>query len=653
MPPRARGDVIDRPRLTAKLDDLSSAALTLIVAPVGFGKTVLAEEWCRRRKSAVAWVSLDSADEDPARLWTYVATALDRVHAGIGARALSRLRAPGAEIFDAVDDLVNGLAAYGSDIVIVLDDLHAIRDEQCLAGLFRLVDRLPPSARVLATTRHDPPMRLGRLRASRLLGEIRAADLAFTPAEARALLVDQEGIALGDDDVTGLVERVEGWPAGLYLAALWLRGVDDPAEAVRTFGGDHRQVADYLTGEVLDSLAEDQRDFLLRAAVFERFSSALCDAVLGRADSAAVLADLERSNVFLVRLDGRGEWFRFHHLFRDLLLLQLQRVEPSDLDAIRRRACTWCIEEGLVEEALEYAHVGGDAATVIALLRQHQDALIRTRRGAATYFRSMARISAEAMLDAPELAAGMAVASGVMRRPALERQRFLAIAERSRDERPGAWSLTATALVGLARGAFITGDIGAAIASARSAADLGSAERDENTVAALATMAYGQFLAGDLDAAAVSAHAAMAHPTSPHRPHGEMMGLAVLALVELERGSGRAAAEFADQALLKVRTSGLDETWTAGVVHLAVAGCALAEERMGDAERHAKRAEELRRETLPCITHAPCAARAGRRPGAPAPVGAGARRPGTGRPRGSTGRSTPVGCRSWRRRSSS
>ena len=493
MPPRARGEVVDRARLTAKLDGLGSAALTLIVAPVGFGKTVLAEEWCRRRTSSVAWVSLDSADEDPARLWTYVATALERVHAGIGARTLSRLRAPGAEVFDAVDDLVNGLAAYGSEVVIVLDDLHAIRDEQCLAGLFRFVDRLPPTARVLATTRHDPPMRLGRLRANGLLGEIRASDLAFTPAEARALLVEQEGIALDDDDVARLVDRVEGWPAGLYLAALWLRGVDRPAEAARTFGGDHQQVADYLAGEVLDALPEPQRAFLLRAAVLERFSAAMCDAVLGRTGSATMIADLERSNVFLVSLDGRGTWFRFHHLFRDLLLLQLLRIEASEATAIRRRACAWCIDGELIEEALEYAHAAGDSATVIDLIRQHQDALVRTRRGMATYFRSMARVSPEAMLDAPELVAGMAVAAGMMRRPALERQRFLALADRAREERPGAWSGTATTLVALARGAFITDDIGAAIASARNAVNPVPTELDENTVAALGTLRTPSF----------------------------------------------------------------------------------------------------------------------------------------------------------------
>ena len=449
----------------------------------------------------MAWVSLDGTDDDPVRLWTYIATALDRLHPGIGARALSRLRAPGADTLAAVDDLVNGLAIHGGGVVLVLDDLHAIRDEVCLAGLFHLVDRLPPTARILATARHDPPLRLGRLRANRLLGEVRAAELAFTPDEARALLVDQEGIGLGDDEIGGLVERTEGWPAGLYLAALWLRGVDEPVAAARTFGGDHGPVADYLAGEVIDVLEDRQREFLLQVAVLERFSATMCDAILGRTDSATLITELERSNVFLVGLDGRREWFRFHHLFRDLLLLHQERIDASALATIRRRACAWCTEQGLLEEALEYAAADGDAATVIALLRQHHLAFVRTAR-VATFVRWVERIPVEALLAAPELAGTAAMASGLVRRPTLERRRFLALADRARDEGHATWTPHATVLVGVVRGTWIEGDIEAAVASAQAAVNAGPMTGDMGTVPSLGVMGYARLLQGDLDEAA-------------------------------------------------------------------------------------------------------------------------------------------------------
>ena len=308
--------------------------------------------------------------------------------------------------------------------------------------------------------------------------------------------------------------------------------------------------------------------------------------------------------MFVVGLDGRREWFRFHHLFRDLLL-PVPAAHRS-LHAWRgsaERACAWCIERGLVEEALEYAAAAGDAATVIALLRKHHIEFVRTAR-AATYIRWVARVPVDALLDAPELAAAAALASGLVRRPTLERRRFLALADRAREERPDTWTPYAAALVGLCRGA------GSRTTSAQPGPARAPRSRSARraatsvTVPALAVMAYGHVLTGDLDEAAALAHAATAHSTSPQRPHGLIVALAVLALIELERGSGRAAAELAEQAMAATRAGGLEETWTAGIVHLALAGCAVADERLGDAERHAERAEELRRETLTCIPHA-------------------------------------------------
>ena len=317
-------------------------------------------------------MTLDAADDDPVRLWTHLATAIERLGEGLGSQALMRLGVRGAGIEAAVDEVMNGLVAYGRPVAIVLDDLHTVGSERSLRSIAHAIERLPANARLLAATGSEPAIRLARLRARGGLIEIRARELAFTLDETHELMV-REGIALSDESVELLVEHTEGWPAGLYLAALWLRDHEDPDQGVRAFAGSTRQVADYLTDAVLTTLTAQTRDFLVRTAVLERFTPELCDAVLGRDDSAAVLAELERSNMFLVALDGREQWYRYHHLFGELLQLELGR---EDAAALRRRAAVWCREHGFVEDAIEYAAAAGDAETVAGLLVENDRAFV-------------------------------------------------------------------------------------------------------------------------------------------------------------------------------------------------------------------------------------------------------------------------------------
>ena len=367
MLPRVHPGMLRRARLHEMLDRDPGAALTMVDAAVGYGKTTLLRSWCIERPEAVIWMTLDAADDDPVRLWTHLATAVERLGEGLGGRALMCLGVRGATVETAVDELMNGLVAYGQPITIVLDDLHAVGSERSLRSIAHAIERLPANARVLASTRSDPAISLARLRARGALVEIRARELAFTVDEARELIV-REGIELSEESVELLVERTEGWPAGLYLAALWLRDVEDPDQGVRSFAGSARHVADYLTDEVLTALPPQTRDFLLRTSVLGRFTPDLCDAVLGREDSAAVLAELARSNMFLVALDANGEWYRYHHLFGELLQLELG---GEDAPVLRRRAAAWCRAHGLVEDAIEYAAAAGDAETVAELLVEH------------------------------------------------------------------------------------------------------------------------------------------------------------------------------------------------------------------------------------------------------------------------------------------
>ncbi len=362
--------MLRRARLLEMLDDDVGASFTVLNAAVGYGKTTLVRSWCVERPEAVIWVTLDSADDDPMRLWTHLATAVERLGDGFGRRALSCLVIRGAPVEAAVDELMNGLVAYGRRVTIVLDDLHAIRGEVSVRSLAHAIERLPPNARLVASTRLDPAIGVARLRARGLLTEVRTRELAFTVQETGEL-VGREGIDLSSESVELLVDRTEGWPAGLYLAALWLRDLQDPNRGVREFAGSARHVGDYLADEVLTALAPDIKDFLVRTSVLGRFTPALCDAVLGREDSVAVLADLAHSNMFLVALDARGEWYRYHHLFGEVLQLELGSEAAREL---RRRAAAWCGAHGLVEEAIEYAAAAGDAEMVADLLiERHLD----------------------------------------------------------------------------------------------------------------------------------------------------------------------------------------------------------------------------------------------------------------------------------------
>ena len=391
-----------------------------------------------------------------------------------------------------VDALVNGVHAYPEPMAIVLDDVHVISDETCWRSLERLVEHLPVQARLIVTTRSDPPLPLGRLRARGGLGEIRARDLAFSVDEARQLLVQREKIALDDADVELLVERTEGWPAGLYLAALWLRGLDDPHAGVQAFHGNQRHVADYLTGEVLDRLEEDTRRFLLQSSVLGTFTAPLCDAVLDRSDSAALLRRLEAENGFLVSLDAHGEWYRYHHLFGELLQLELSTVEPTASARLHTAASAWCREHGWLEEALEHAAAAGDPRLVAAILAGEHRTLVRTGR-VTTLLRWASSLPEGLLVERPEIPVAAVLAAGLVGSPAHIRHRFVAVAERVRSERPDDWTPYLEAALGVGRLAWVEGDIGQEIERGRRAV-VAMRGVPEIAVPALATLGFLLFL---------------------------------------------------------------------------------------------------------------------------------------------------------------
>ena len=600
MPPRVHPGMLRRARLLEMLDDDAGAPFTVVNAAVGYGKTTLVRSWCTERPEAVIWVTLDSADGDPVRLWTHLATAVERLGEGFGRRALLCLSVRGAPVQTAVEELMNGLIAYGRRVTIVLDDLHAVGSEASVRSIGHAIERFPVNARLVAATRSDPAIGLARLRARRELMEVRARELAFTADETREL-VFREGIGLSTESVELLVDRTEGWPAGLYLAALWLRDLPDPNAGVREFAGSARQVGEYLADEVLTALAPEIKDFLVRTSVLGRFTPELCDAVLGREDSVAVLAALARSNMFLVALDARGEWYRYHHLFGEVLQLELGGEAAGEL---RRRAAAWCAAHGLVEEAIEYAAAADDAEMVAELLIERHLAFIWG--GRLRQFLGWVRwLPTELLVEHPVLPGAAAVAAALLSAPEVEVHQLLAIAEHARRERPELWQPYLEAGVEAARSQMIEGgDVGAAVGHARRAVAAARAGADVMSVSALGCLAQALFFAGELDEARRVACQAVERPDAPDVPDAYVGSLGMLALLDAGQGRPESAEAWARQALPYARQHFQADSYVASPAHLGLALACAATGRLDEAEREALRGERLRRAPQPTVGHA-------------------------------------------------
>ena len=461
---------VERPRVRHALDAGDHAALTLVAAPAGYGKTTAVRAWCASLDAAIVWVTLDAGDNDPVRLWRYVATGVDRVRRGLGQSALRRLGVSGSSIEDAVDELLNGIAAFGARMVIVLDDLHAVTNEECLSSIDHALDHLPAAARLIVTTRVDPALSLARFRAGGRLSELRAAELAFSPAEARELLVVGGQLELGGEEIGVLVERTEGWPAALVLAGLWLRTVDDPARAVRAFGGEHRFVAEYLSNEVLASLDDDLRSFLNAAAVLGEVTAELCDDVLERTDSAVKLAELEHANLFVERLE-RGGWFRVHQLFAGYARAQLASSDPEAATRIHRRAAEWFRSRGLPVEAVGHAAAAGDHELVALVLVEYHLSLIRNGAG-RTLLRWIRTLPDDSIVEHPELAVAAATASVMVGGSTIEQRRLLQLADRAFTGRSGSADSYVESAALMVRALTIEGGVGRAVLDGRRAVEL-------------------------------------------------------------------------------------------------------------------------------------------------------------------------------------
>jgi LuxR family maltose regulon positive regulatory protein len=402
-PPDPRSGLVARPELMERLDAAAERRLTLVSAPAGWGKTTLVGEWlAARRPGGAAWVALDGADNDPARFWRYVAEALRRTGAPVEEQAVGALAAEGDTLEAGLSSLINAVAELPDRTVVALDDYHLITEQAVHDSFAFLCERAPDSLRLVVTTRSDPPIGLARLRARGDLSELRAPDLRFSDAEAGALLAGAVGLPLDAGEVARLRQRTEGWAAGLYLAGLSLRGRDDASSFIADFAGDDRLVVDYLAAEVLEGQPEERRRFLLRTSILGRLTGPLCDAVAGTSGSARTLAELERSNLFLVPLDNRREWYRYHHLFGELLQHELTLTAPEELPELHRRAAAWHLARGSVDDAVQHSVAAGELAQASDLIAAHWSAHLRSGFTSTTQ-RWLAMLPARTVRDDPRL----------------------------------------------------------------------------------------------------------------------------------------------------------------------------------------------------------------------------------------------------------
>jgi len=518
--PRRRRGVVVRPRLSERMSLAGESVLTLVSAPAGFGKTTLLTEWLAAAAvdgTATAWLSLDQRDNDPAVFWTYVISALDKAMVGVGARALSLLTAAPSPIESVIGTLLNDLHAVAGDVVLVLDDYHVIESRDVQDAMAFLVDHLPAHVHLVIAGRADPALPIARLRGRGELVELRAADLRFTPDEAAQYLNDSMGLAITARDVDVLESRTEGWIAALQLAALSLQGRDDVSGFIAGFAGDDRYIVDYLVEEVLQRQPAQLRTFLLQTSVLGRLTGPLCDAVTGQDGGRAMLDGLDRANLFVVPLDDRRRWYRYHHLFADVLRARLLDEEPDSVAELHRRASAWWEHNGERPEAIVHAMAAGDVGRAADLIELAIPEMSQGRQE-ATLRRWIEVLPAEVIAVRPVLSVGQAAVSlmhgelGQVEARLRDAERWLgatAGASGAPDPATGMVVADAEAFRSLpsaiaafrAAQSWILGDGAGAIRHARQALELAGAADHHRRGAASGVLGLASWATGDLEQA--------------------------------------------------------------------------------------------------------------------------------------------------------
>ena len=596
--PLVRHGTVRRSPLVERLANGDRRPIVSVVAPPGYGKTTVLAQWAERNGQSFAWVSVDERDNDPKVLLTYVAQALDAVEP-IDERVFDALASPGSSVPGSVlPRLGSAFSSMTTPVALVLDDVHMLRNRECQAALSVLADHVPGGSRLALAGRSRPPLRVARLRAEGRVLEIGPGDLSLTQDEAFLLLRNAD-IAVAEEDVTELHRRTEGWPAGLYLAALYLREGGPLASAAVSFGGDDRLVTEYMESEFLARISRRRRTFLTRTAVLERMSGSLCDAVLERTGSAGVLADLERSNLLLVPLDRRGQWYRYHHLFRDMLLAELHRLEPGLIPVLHRRAAQWHERNGDPAEALEYWMKAGEADSAARLVGTLAFPAYQQGR-VATAERWFGWLDDNAPRGTyPAIAVLAAMVSAVTGKPG-QAELWAEVAERGAvtaslpDGSP-----TIEPWLALLRALLCRRGVDQMRADAELAARTLGAGSFWRTAATL-YLGVAHLMAGDADRADVLFQDAAAAGQAGGASIGACVALAERSLLAISRGAWEAAERHLSQARSLARDANLEDYPPVTILHAAAARIALHQHDRPRAIAELTRAQRLR----PGLTYA-------------------------------------------------
>jgi LuxR family maltose regulon positive regulatory protein len=593
--PTPRPRALSRRHLVRLLDQGLATRMTLVCAPTGWGKTSVLAEWAASRRDArFAWVSLDPADNEPLQFWRYVTAAIATVEPRMVESAVRRLNSPVVAIADEIlPVLVNALAALDQPLVLVLDDFHAIALRTIHEQLAYLVERLPHHAHLAIATHTDRDLRVGRLRAMGDLVELRDEQLRFTDEEAAELLNRVHGLNLAPAEVARVQGRTEGWVAGLNLAALSLQRAGDRGRILERLPADERFLVDYLWDEVVLAQPRTVHHFLMRTAILERMTPPLCDAVAERADSAEILRELERANLFVVPLDDRRAWFRYHHLFRDLLLTQLERHAADVIPDLHRRASTWYAEHNFTMEAIDHALAARDVNYAADELDQHWLDLYSAGQ-ATKLLEWIDSLPDEVILDHPGLAltrAGIARAIGRLD----EVEPWLQRAEAAAADAPSpgfASSLAGGAALARSLYRLAMGDVDGALEWAQRAIELEHARRAGEPTTAKYFLGVVMFFEEPGRAEPLlSGYLASVPPgTEDARRY---FAQALLAEVQVLRGDIDGGERLAREALELVRSHQLEEHPPTEQVHVALGAALHARGDLEAAEEEFERASAL------------------------------------------------------------